>query len=169
MQGQKVRSWHFIIGTSQLRETTLTENISPPGWPGVGSGADNPTLEKTLVTKSEEAIARHFSWRKLLRKARAHIGLSSRWWWWEEVYVVLSIITRRNMMSGALKNYWSVFEQFYAPSYNNIMKHDWLFYVPRFQISLTSTVKTFLLNFTVHLGISYSALQKGNCFIAVGS
>jgi hypothetical protein len=36
----------------------------------------------------------------------------------------LSIITQRNMMSGALKNYWSVFEQFYASSYNNIMKHD---------------------------------------------
>jgi hypothetical protein len=25
--------------------------------------------------KSEEAIARYFSWQKLLRKARAHVGL----------------------------------------------------------------------------------------------
>jgi hypothetical protein len=31
----------------------------------------------TLVTKSEEAIAGYFSWQKLLRKTRAHIGLSS--------------------------------------------------------------------------------------------
>jgi hypothetical protein len=28
--------------------------------------------------KSEEAIAGYFSWKKLLRKARAHVGLSSR-------------------------------------------------------------------------------------------
>jgi hypothetical protein len=34
-----------------------------------GRGADNPTLEKTLVTKSEEAIAGYYSWKKLLRKA----------------------------------------------------------------------------------------------------
>jgi hypothetical protein len=33
-------------------------------------GADNPTLEKTLVTKSEEATAGYFSWQKLQRKAR---------------------------------------------------------------------------------------------------
>jgi hypothetical protein len=31
MQGKKARSWHFKIGTSQLRETTLPENIGPPG------------------------------------------------------------------------------------------------------------------------------------------
>jgi hypothetical protein len=43
-----------------------------------GRGADNPTLEKTIVTKSEEAIAGYFSWQKLLRKVRAHIGLSSK-------------------------------------------------------------------------------------------
>jgi hypothetical protein len=42
--------------------------------PGVGHGADNPTLEKTVVTKSEGAIAGYFSWQKLLRKARAHVG-----------------------------------------------------------------------------------------------
>jgi hypothetical protein len=42
---------------------------------GVGRGADNPTLEKILVTKSEEAITIFFSWQKFLRKARA--GLSS--------------------------------------------------------------------------------------------
>jgi hypothetical protein len=44
----------------------------------LGVGAENPTLEKTLVTKSEEAIAGYFSWQKLLRKARAHAGLSSQ-------------------------------------------------------------------------------------------
>jgi hypothetical protein len=44
----------------------------------VGRGDDNPTLEKTLVTKSEEAIAGYFSWHKLLRKARSHVGLSSQ-------------------------------------------------------------------------------------------
>jgi hypothetical protein len=43
-----------------------------------GRGADNPTLENTLVTKSEEAIAGYFCWQKLLRKARAHVGLSSQ-------------------------------------------------------------------------------------------
>jgi hypothetical protein len=43
-------------GTSQLRDTTLTENIGPPGQPGVGHRADDPSLEKTLVMKSEEAI-----------------------------------------------------------------------------------------------------------------
>jgi hypothetical protein len=80
MQGQKARSWDFKIGTSRLRETTLTENIGPPEKPGVGRGADNPTLEKKLVTKSEEAITGYFSWQKLLRKARAHVGLSSQLW-----------------------------------------------------------------------------------------
>jgi hypothetical protein len=35
------------IGASQLRKTTLTENTDPPGWLGVGRGADNPILEKT--------------------------------------------------------------------------------------------------------------------------
>jgi len=28
--------------------------------------------------KSEEAIAGYFSWQKLLKKARAHVGLSSQ-------------------------------------------------------------------------------------------
>jgi hypothetical protein len=56
MQGQKASSWRFQIGTNQLRETTPTENIGPPGSLGVGRGADNPTLEKN-VTKSEEAKA----------------------------------------------------------------------------------------------------------------
>jgi hypothetical protein len=64
--------------TSQLRETNLTENIGPPGQAGVGCGADNTTLEKTLVTKSEEAIAGYFSWQKLLRKARAYVWMSSQ-------------------------------------------------------------------------------------------
>jgi hypothetical protein len=44
------------IWNSRLRETTLTENFGPPEEPVVGSRSDNPTLEKTLVTKSE-AIA----------------------------------------------------------------------------------------------------------------
>jgi hypothetical protein len=44
----------------------------------LGVGADNPTLEKTFVTKSEEAIAGYFSWQKLLRKTRAHVELSSQ-------------------------------------------------------------------------------------------
>jgi hypothetical protein len=65
------------ILTSQLREATLTENIGPSGKPWVGREADNPTLEKTLVTKSK-AIAGYFSWQKLLRKAKAHVGLSSQ-------------------------------------------------------------------------------------------
>jgi hypothetical protein len=38
----------------------------------------HPTLKKTLVMKSEEVIARYFSWQNFLRKARAHIGLSSQ-------------------------------------------------------------------------------------------
>jgi hypothetical protein len=61
-----------------LRETTLTENIGPSQYMGIGRGAGNPTLENTLVAKSEEAIAGYFSWQKLLRKARAHVGLSSQ-------------------------------------------------------------------------------------------
>jgi hypothetical protein len=52
----------------------MTENIGPPVYPGVGRGDDTPTLEKTFVTESEEAIAGYFSWQKLLRKARAHVG-----------------------------------------------------------------------------------------------
>jgi hypothetical protein len=78
MQGEKSSSWHFKIGTSQLRETTHSENINRPGYLGVGRRDDIPTLEKTLVTKSEEAIAAYFSWQKLLRKARDHAGLSSQ-------------------------------------------------------------------------------------------
>jgi hypothetical protein len=46
MQGQKARSWRFKIGTSLLRETTLTENIGPPEYPEVGRGADSPNTEK---------------------------------------------------------------------------------------------------------------------------
>jgi hypothetical protein len=42
---------------------------------GFGRGADHPTLEKTLATKCEEAIAGYFSWQKLLRKARDHAVL----------------------------------------------------------------------------------------------
>jgi hypothetical protein len=45
---------------------------------GVGRGTHNPTMEKNLVVKSEEVIARYFSWQKLLRKAKAHVGLSSQ-------------------------------------------------------------------------------------------
>jgi hypothetical protein len=45
---------------------------------GFGRVADISTLEKTLVTKSEEVISGYFSWQKLVRKARAHVGLSSQ-------------------------------------------------------------------------------------------
>jgi hypothetical protein len=44
----------------------------------MGDNPDNPTLEKTLVTKPGETIAGYFSWKKLLRKARTHVGLSSQ-------------------------------------------------------------------------------------------
>jgi hypothetical protein len=44
MQGQKASSWRFQIGTNQIRETTLTENIGPPEYLGVGRGVNNPTL-----------------------------------------------------------------------------------------------------------------------------
>jgi hypothetical protein len=44
-----------------------------------GLGVGLTTLPwKRLVTKYEESIAGYFSWQKLLRKARTHIGLSSR-------------------------------------------------------------------------------------------
>jgi hypothetical protein len=43
-----------------------------------GLGVGLKTLEETLVTKSEEAISGYFSWQKLLRKVRVHVGLSSR-------------------------------------------------------------------------------------------
>jgi hypothetical protein len=64
--------------TSQLRETTLTKTIGPQGYQEVGRGAYNLTLEKALVTKSEEATAGYFRWQKLLRKARARVRLSSQ-------------------------------------------------------------------------------------------
>jgi hypothetical protein len=64
--------------TSRLREKNLTESIGPPGKKWIGRGADNPILEKTLVTKSEEEIAGYLNWQKLLRKASAHSGLSSQ-------------------------------------------------------------------------------------------
>jgi hypothetical protein len=44
---------------------------------GFGAGLTTPPW-KILVMKSEESIARYFSWKKLLRKARAHVGLSSQ-------------------------------------------------------------------------------------------
>jgi hypothetical protein len=43
----------------------------------LGVGLTTPPW-KTLVKKSEEAIAGYFSWQKLLRKARAYVGLSSQ-------------------------------------------------------------------------------------------
>jgi hypothetical protein len=74
-------SWATFIQLSHAR--AKSENPDRKHRPSriAGRGADNPTLEKTLVMKSEEAIAGYFSWQKLLRKTRAHIGLSSRWWW----------------------------------------------------------------------------------------
>jgi hypothetical protein len=56
---------HLMLSRARL---SSTERV-------VGRGADNPTLKKTLVTKSEEAIAGYCSWQKLLSKARAHVGL----------------------------------------------------------------------------------------------
>jgi hypothetical protein len=44
---------------------------------GLGVGLTTPIWKKALIAKSEEAIAGYFSWKKLLRKARAHVGLSS--------------------------------------------------------------------------------------------
>jgi len=35
-----------LVGAGQLRETTPTENIGPPGLLGVGCRVDNPTLDK---------------------------------------------------------------------------------------------------------------------------
>jgi hypothetical protein len=35
----------------------VTENIDLPRWPGVRHATYDPTLEKTLVTKSEEGVA----------------------------------------------------------------------------------------------------------------
>jgi hypothetical protein len=58
---------HITHNTGKYREIFLKY---------FGRGADNPTLENTLVTKPEEAIAGYFSWQKLLRKSRAHVGLS---------------------------------------------------------------------------------------------
>jgi hypothetical protein len=43
----------------------------------LGVGLTTPP-QKTLVTISEEVIAGYFSWKKLVRKARAHVGLSSK-------------------------------------------------------------------------------------------
>jgi hypothetical protein len=56
MQERKASSWRFQIGTNQLRERILAENIGPPGSVGIGLGADNSTLKKN-VTKTEEATA----------------------------------------------------------------------------------------------------------------
>jgi hypothetical protein len=40
-------------------------------------GLPTPTWKKAFIAKFEEAIDGYFSWKKLLRKARAHVGLSS--------------------------------------------------------------------------------------------
>jgi hypothetical protein len=116
MQGQKARSWRFKIGTSQLRETTLTENIGPPGYPKFGHGAENPTLEKTLVTKSEEAIAGYFSWQKLLRKVRDHTELKR----WadrddDEIYFELNVVPRVNNILTSLSPVCTVRVVFVIP------------------------------------------------------
>jgi hypothetical protein len=65
-----------------LGESTTGDNPDrkhrPSRIAGDWTWADNPTLEKTLVTKSEKAITGYFSWKNLLRKARAHVELSSQ-------------------------------------------------------------------------------------------
>jgi hypothetical protein len=44
----------------------------------LGMGLTTQPWKRLFVTKSEEAIAGYFSWQKLLRKVRAHIGLLSQ-------------------------------------------------------------------------------------------
>jgi hypothetical protein len=41
-----------------------------------------PFLLFCLAKYTLLAIARYFSWQKLLRQARADVGLSGQWWWW---------------------------------------------------------------------------------------
>jgi hypothetical protein len=65
MQGRKRSSRRFQTETNQLRETTLTENIGSPVLLGVGRGADNSSMAKKKVMKTEEATAG----RTLLRRA----------------------------------------------------------------------------------------------------
>jgi hypothetical protein len=57
--------------------TTLTEKLALQHSRGLGVGLTTPPY-KILVAKSEEAIAGYFSWQEFLRKARAHVGLSSQ-------------------------------------------------------------------------------------------
>ena len=83
-----------LIRAGQLKETTPTKKICPPRLLGNGRGADNPTSVKNIVTKSKEVKPARYEnirgqemeevaldgdeWTKLLKKARAHQGLSSR-------------------------------------------------------------------------------------------
>ena len=83
-----------LIRAGQLKETTPTKKICPPRLLGIGRGADNPTSVKNIVTKSKEVKPARYEnirgqemeevaldgdeWTKLLKKARAHQGLSSR-------------------------------------------------------------------------------------------
>jgi hypothetical protein len=46
-----------LTGTSQLRETTPTQNIGAAGSLGTGYGANNTTLEKKKAMKSKKATA----------------------------------------------------------------------------------------------------------------
>jgi hypothetical protein len=55
--GRKSSSWRFQIGTNQLRETTLTENIGPPEMLGVERGADNSNLEKLSRKLKKQQLA----------------------------------------------------------------------------------------------------------------
>jgi hypothetical protein len=43
-----------------------------------GVGLTTLPRKRLFVTKSEEAIVGYFSWQRLLKKARAHVGLSSQ-------------------------------------------------------------------------------------------
>jgi hypothetical protein len=52
----------YMAKSCEGKKTTLTEYTGPPGWLEVGRGANNRTLEKTLLAKSKEAIAGYFSW-----------------------------------------------------------------------------------------------------------
>jgi hypothetical protein len=68
---------HLRTATDPVSETCSFQNTEQ--WTKSRSiGLTTPKLEKTLVIKAEEATTRYFSWQKLLRKARAHVGLSSQ-------------------------------------------------------------------------------------------
>jgi hypothetical protein len=55
---------------------TLLFSLSQREYKGVG--LTTPPWKRVLSRNLKEAIAGYFSWQKLLRRARAHVGLSSQ-------------------------------------------------------------------------------------------